>query len=163
MNQNDTNFLKFYNKIYQKFFWGDPRGAKPRGWKELKKVIKQHVKKKSEIVKDGWKPSTKAVTELQNELGLKLLPGKVHQKWFRDPTTGLHSNDAESEISKLKGWMRKRYGSIRGRAGPEDEVDHNLASKVDEYMFLNNIGSSMDNVMEALHYANGGKHRARDI
>ena len=70
---------------------------------------------------------------------------------------------AESEISKLKGWMRKKYGSIRGHARPEDEVDQNLASKVDEYMFLSNIGSSMDDIMEALHFANGGKHRARDI
>ncbi len=87
----------------------------------------------------------------------------MHQKWFRDPTTGFHPNDAESGISRLKGWIRKRYGSIRGHAGPGGEVDQNLASKIDEFMFLSNIGSSMDDIMAATQFANGGKRRARDI
>ena len=137
--------------------------GKPRGWKELKMTIRAHVKKKSEIVKDGWKASTKAVKELQEEDGLKLLPEVVHQKWFRDPTTGLHSNDAESEINRLKGWMRRKYSSIRGRAIEGDEVDKNLEKKIDEFMFLKNVGSSMSDIMAAIHFGNGGKHHACDI
>ena len=64
---------------------------------------------------------------------------------FRDPSTGFHTNDAESGNNKLKKWSRTRYGKL-----------HINASEMDEYVFYVNVGSSMCDVFHGLAMANGG-------
>jgi hypothetical protein len=145
--------------------------GKPRGWKSLKKVIKTHIKRKSHLVKDGWRGSTTAV-EMCRDMGYKWLPPVIHQKHFRDPKTGLHTNDAESEINRVKQWMRKKYHRLCSRArtvrdgNGDEEVEtspHTLQCKLDEFMFLKNVGNEMSTIMRALQCQNGIKHRFRDI
>ena len=63
----------------------------------------------------------------------------VHETCFRDPTTGFHTNDAESENSRLKSWSRKRYGKLFISSG-----------EMDEYVYYVNGGDSMSAVMKGL-------------
>ena len=134
-------------------------GGKPRGWQEMQKALAKHVQKKSILVKDGWKASTKAVGPAKREMKWKLLPPVIHQKWFRDPKTGVHTNDAESEIARVKGWMRKK-AFTRGRAKNSDSPDSILQCHLDEFMFLKNMGKEMSTVMAAFVFTNQVKHRA---
>ena len=145
--------------------------GKPRGWKSMLPVIKKHVKKGSHIVKDGWRGSTKAVQSAHG-MRYKLLPEVIHEKHFRDPKTGLHTNDAESEINRLKQWMRKKYARLgsRDRKSGSSSSDTaevgsttSLSFKLDEFMFLKNVGNDMGQVMVAFQWVNGKAHRPRDV
>ena len=145
--------------------------GKPRGWKSTIGVIKKHVKKGSHVVKDGWKGTTAAVGKAP-EMRYKLLPVVVHQKHFRDPKTGLHTNDAEAEINRLKQWLRKKYAHLgnreMGRGSSSSDAAENvpttvLSLKLDEFMFLKNVGSDMDQAMAAFQWANGKAHRPRNV
>ncbi len=71
-----------------------------------------------------------------NSLGYKSDPPVKHEKHFRDPSTGFHTNDAESENNRLKKWSRTRYGKLQLNA-----------SEMDEYVFYVNVGSSMCDVL----------------
>ena len=63
---------------------------------------------------------------------------------YRDNETGFHTNDAESENSRLKRWSRLRYGRL--------SLD---AHEMDEYIFYVNVGESMGAVMRGLAVSNG--------
>ena len=69
----------------------------------------------------------------------------MHKEGYRDVHTGFHTNDAESENSRLKDASRARYGHLRLT---EDELA--------EYAFYVNIGSSMPNVLRGLAVSGGG-------
>ena len=58
--------------------------------------------------------------------------------------TGFHTNDAESENSRLKGKNRKRYGQLNLN-------ENELA----EYVFYINVGSTMTKVLEGLAVCSG--------
>ena len=125
-------------------------------------TLKRHIKKHSICIKDGWVLSTKAIKE-SRDMGYKLLPPVVHKKHFRDPNTGLHSNDAESEINRVKSWMRKKYALIRGEELKNDLVDgiprNTLSYHLDEFMCLKNAGDTMDSIMETFRFNNGQRFR----
>eukprot|EP00439_Symbiodinium_sp_Y106_P087449 s33_g54.t2 len=93
------------------------------------------------LVFDGWRATEKAV----NSLGYTYAPPVKHEKHFRDPSTGFHTNDAESENNRLKKWSRTRYGKLQLNA-----------SEMDEYVFYVNVGSSLCDVFHGLAMANGG-------
>ena len=134
--------------------------AKPRGYKELVKQFAKHVRKGSFIVADKWKATKKAV----QELGYSMPPEMVnHSKWFRDPATGYHTNDAESEINRLKSWMRKKYGRVQTRGSGDEEPDRILTAHLDEFMVLKNVGNAMSTIMRAFSFVRGKAFRAVDI
>ena len=62
-----------------------------------------------------------------------------------NPSTGFHTNEAESENNRLKKWSRTRYGKLQLNV-----------SEMDEYVFYVNVGSRMCDVFHGLAMANGG-------
>ena len=88
-----------------------------------------------------------------DELGMKHAPPVIHAKHWRDPETGNHSNDAESENARLVMWMRQRYSKCRIKksslAGTGDETDLANTDILDifEYAHYVNIGATMTQVM----------------
>ena len=119
----------------------ESKDGKPRGLEEIKDTIEAHIAKESLLVHDAWTSTETAV----EELGYKHPPGIVHKEGYRDVHTGFHTNDAESENSRLKDASRARYGHLRLT---EDELA--------EYAFYVNIGSSMPNVLRGLAVSGGG-------
>lgn len=85
-----------------------PRG-KPRGLDSIKNVINSRVVRGSFLVFDAWRSTVSAVPQL----GFKHAPPVNHSKGFRERTKGFHSNDIESEFSRLKTWSRHRYGKLQ--------------------------------------------------
>ena len=82
---------------------------KPRGFDEIPATVQAKVAKGSYLILDGWLATEKAV----NSLGYGYAPPVKHEKHFRDPNTGSHTNDAESGNSRLKRWSRQRYGKLQ--------------------------------------------------
>ena len=113
----------------------------PRGLGEIKHTIADRIAKGSTVVSDGWSSTVSAL----RELGYKHPPPVVHEDGYRDLKTGFHTNDAESENSRLKGKNRKRYGKLLLN-------ENELA----EYTFYINIGSTMPKVLEGLAMSSGG-------
>ena len=89
---------------------------------------------------DGWTATKKAV----EALGYDYAPPVKHEKCFRDPATGFHTNDAESENGRLKKWSRRRYGKL--------SLD---ILEMDEYVFYVNVGTDMSSILKGLARANG--------
>ena len=108
---------------------------KPRGEAELKKTFEECLVKGVKLVFDGWTASVAAA----KSLGFQYAPPVVHDVAWRDATTGWHSNDIESEFSRLKHWNRARMGSLM-----ITEAD------VHEYTFLINAGAEMSDIMTGL-------------
>ena len=145
-----------------------PHGS-PRGLVSMTKVIKQHVKKRSFLVFDGWKSSVAAV----KRLGYRSAPPVDHCAGWRDRSTGFHSNDIESENARMKMWLRTRYSKMPvlnaaasdavGAADPEsapcEEEQTMPLPDLAEYAHYVNSGKSMAAAMEALANANGGAYR----
>ena len=137
-------------------------GGKPRGVESIKKVFVAHVRRKGALVADGWNPTAKAV----RELGYRMPPPAVHARHLRDPATVYHTNDAEAEIKRIKGWIRKKYSRLGARTGQgadPDEPNPVPEARVDEFVFLKNVGSDIDTAMAASRFKNGGAQSARDI
>jgi len=111
--------------------------GKPRGLKEIKDTLQGAVRKKSILVYDGWTSTDAAV----KELGYRHPPAIKHEDGWRDTETGFHTNDAESENNRVKGWSRHRYGRLS-----ITELD------MQEYVFYVNGGSDISLVMKGLAY-----------
>ena len=82
---------------------------KPRGAASISKVLSEHVKPGSKIASDGWISTTKAA----KDIGLKMLGTCDHGANFRNPKTGVHSNDAESEVADTRSGIApsgRRFG-----------------------------------------------------
>lgn len=96
---------------------------------------------------DSWKASTAAI----HDLGFKAAPPVNHSVGWRDTSAGFHSNDIESEFSRLKNMVRERYGRLSFQATSSDpDADSIDAGDLYEYAFRVNIGSSFDDVLRAL-------------
>ena len=119
----------------------DADEGKPRGLGEISDTLKTHVAKGAFLVHDGWLSTISAVASL----GYRSAPPVKHDECYRDPLTGFHSNDAESENSRLKRWNRGRYRKL--------QLDKH---EMDEYVYYINIGGGMGAVMNGLAMANGG-------
>jgi len=67
-----------------------------------------------------------------------------HSTHWRNPETGIHSNDAESEWARLKLFLRAKYSYARGpgRGGPKAEgvQEENVELNVAEYLYYTNVG-----------------------
>ena len=113
----------------------------PRGFDEIHDTIESRIAKGTTVVSDGWSSTVAAL----KELGFKGPPAVVHEDGYRDVKTGFHTNDAESENSRLKRKNRIRYGQLQLN---EKELS--------EYCFYVNLGSSMSKVMEGLALSNAG-------
>ena len=113
----------------------DAINGKPRGYEEIRDTLESRVRKGSIIVSDKWTSTTKAV----HALGYRAPPAIDHGVEFRDRETGFHSNDIESENSRLKTWSRERYHRLQLT---EDDLH--------EYAFYVNKGSSVADIMSAL-------------
>ena len=111
---------------------------KPRGLDEIRDTLKARNRPKTVLVYDGWKSKNNAA-ELH---GYRHPSAVIHDREYRDSTTGFHTSDAESENNRLK---RYRYGQ-----------QILSVNELDEYIFYINIGSGMDNVMQGLCVSNGG-------
>ena len=121
----------------------DAQAGKPRGLEEIRDTLQARVRKGSFLVFDGW-TATKAAVQ---DLGYRFAPPVVHEEGYRDVATGFHTNDVESENSRLKGWNRKRYGRL-----VLDEFE------MQEYVFRVNVGHTMAAIMSGLAAANGGRN-----
>jgi hypothetical protein len=64
---------------------------------------------------------------------------------YRDPTTGFHTNDAESENSRLKKWSRHRYGKL-----------NITTNEMNEYVFYSNVGSGLFDILKGMAVGGGG-------
>ena len=126
----------------------DAQEHKPRGVGEISDTLTALVSKKALLVHDGWTSSVQAV----RELGYRSAPPVIHELCYRDNATGFHTNDAESENARLKGWSRQRYGRIQLN---KDEMD--------EYMSYVNLGDSASIVLKGLALSNGAAVRNRPI
>ena len=117
---------------------------KPRGFEEIRAVLKQRIRHGSFLVFDKWMATVKAA---QN-LGFKTAPPVNHSLGWRDKATGFHSNDVEGEFSCIKRWCRARYSRL-------------LLTELDmhEYAFYMNAGKSISVVAGALVLLNDGKHK----
>ena len=119
---------------------GRPRNCLPVA-PDCQDTLQGAVRKNSFLVHDGW-TSTQAAVE---QLGYKHAPAVKHDEGYRDVETGFHTNDAESENSRVKGWNRHRYGKLMV-----------TKEEMDEYVFYVNVGEGIGDVMKGLAYANGG-------
>ena len=104
-------------------------------------TLQSRIAKGSFLVRDGWSSTDAAI----KALGFKSAPAVVHENAYRDVKTGFHTNDAESENSRVKGWNRVRYGQLRLNKG-----------EMDEYVYYVNIGRSFSQVAKGLAISNGG-------
>jgi hypothetical protein len=76
----------------------DAMKNEPRGLLEIKDTLQSRIRPKSMLVYDGWTSTDAAV----KRLGFKHAPPVVHELAYRDPETGFHTNDAESENNRIK-------------------------------------------------------------
>ena len=80
-----------------------PEG-KPRGTQSLAAAMSRAIADGSWIVSDEWKASGPAV----QRAGLNMEGQVCHVDTFRNPATGVHSNDIESEFAKFKAWIPEK-------------------------------------------------------
>jgi hypothetical protein len=104
------------------------------------------------LVSDKWASTVSAV----KELGYASAPAINHGQMFRH-RSGFHSNDMESEFSRLKTWLRQRYGSLRlgGASGADDKEMDIEDGDLCEYMYYINVGLEFKDVMNAIVLLNG--------
>ena len=123
--------------------------GKPRGIKSMKKAILKCISPKAFVVHDKWKASSPALADI----GFKSAPPVNHSQGWRDRATGFHSNDIESEFSRLKRYVRERYGRLSFQcqgADDAEETDAVDAGDLYEYTFKTNVGNSFFDVLKAL-------------
>ena len=77
-----------------------------------------------------------------------------YSKGSRNPDTGVHSNDAESEFARFKLFVRVKYGYMRAtNATDKVKKDRALELKLAEYVFYTNVGRDMQHIMAAFAYS----------
>lgn len=134
-----------------------PKGRGPRDGDSLAAVMQKRVRKKSKLASDGWGGT--AVAAAKQKLPLKQCN---HKQNMRDPKTGVHTNDAESEASRYKLWSRGKWSKVRSinKKTPEAKQKH-LKQHVSEYIAQTNVGENMmlkmEQVMEAFRLRDSGK------
>ena len=91
---------------------------------------------------DGWLASVSAA----KALGFQYAKVVIHDVCWRDPLTGWHSNDIESEFNRLKRWNRTRHGTLM-----ITEAD------MHEYTFYINGGDKLSDIMRGLSVGCAGR------
>eukprot|EP00971_Amphidinium_carterae_P203038 4029173-Amphidinium_carterae.1 len=79
-----------------------PQG-RPRRTGNLSRVIKTHVKCGSRCLADGWRGPSAACKRLRQS---------NHRENYRNGRTSLHSNDAESDVSRCRLWHRAKWSKV---------------------------------------------------
>ena len=110
-------------------------GGKPKGAQELAGVMGGHIRPETMVISDGWRRTKGACGKL-----------KVSHKTAEHRDTflsdeGYHSNDAASEISRFRRWVRAKYGSCW--TGAKGEHGQRLQGILAEYQLFSNHGSQM--------------------
>ena len=79
-----------------------------------------------------------------------------HSKNWRNPVTGTHSTDIESEFARFKLFLRVKYNWVRATNTQKAALkDWALECKLGEYVFYTNVGRSMEKIMGAFRYWSG--------
>ena len=125
-----------------------PRG-RPRGKQSLLNVMSKRLKEGSGVVADEWTSTPGAV-----EAAGSSMEGTVnHSTNWRNPATGVHSNDIESEFARFKLFLRVKYDYARNsNASSSEGKDLAMEHKLAEYVFYTNVGQTMDAIMAAFKY-----------
>ena len=112
----------------------------------MTKVFKDKVHKESLVVSDRWWSTPVAV----EATGSTVMGSVNHGENWRDPETGIHSNDAESEWARLNFFLRTKYGWVRANNGRDDHMnDKHLSLNIAEYLFYTNVGREFKDIMKA--------------
>lgn len=123
------------------------KDGKSRGTASMKMALTKCISKKAFAVHDAWKASSAAIAQL----GYKSAPPVNHSAGWRDPKTGFHSNDIESEFSRLKGKVRERYGRLCFQATASSSSDDAVEDgDLYEYAYRVNIGDGFNDILKAL-------------
>ena len=124
----------------------------PRGTGSLTEVFKRRIKPHTDAVADKWGATVPALA--QANVGLR---GQVnHNENWRDPATGYHSNDIESEWGRFKLWFSQRYSYVRSSNNKDDRLkQRKMQHHVDEYVYYVNVGSDIASIMKAFIHYNG--------
>lgn len=136
----------------------DAPNKKPRGHASMTSVVEKYVNKGSFLIFDGWRSSEAAV----KQLGYCHAPPVNHSIGWRDTVTGFHSNDIESENSRLKGWLRARYTdlriSVQDQTGGEETYNYagSISRDLSEYCYNVNVGPTVGDAMKGVAAAAGG-------
>ena len=128
-----------------------PEG-KPQGAKSLAQMIINGLMDGTLIVVDEH-PSTPSAAD---QAGFTIDGRVCHRKEFRNPATGVHTNDVESEFARFKLWHRTKFAFVRVAAASESDESTrraNVMRKVMEYTFYTNVGRKMSDVMMAVRYS----------
>ena len=77
-----------------------------------------------------------------------------HTDTYRNPDTGVHSNDIESEFSRLKNFIKHKFTHVRA-SNHTDEASKRrlLVMHLMEYVFYTNVGSKMADIMLAIKHS----------
>ena len=100
--------------------------GKPRGFDEIRATVQSDVQKGHTWCLMVGLPGGKS-----RSFWSSICSPPKHERHFRDPRTGFHTNNAESENSRVKTWTRQRYGKL-----------HLNEIEMDEYIFYVDAGSS---------------------
>ena len=117
----------------------------------MERALAACISKKAFLVHDAWTASTAAI----QSVGYKAARPVNHSVGWRDNSTGFHSNDIESEFSRLKHLVRERYGRLSFQATLETSQPEECDGELDlgdlyEYAFRVNVGSSFEDARQAL-------------
>ena len=126
-----------------------PKG-RPRGKDSLLHVMRKHLRADSGVVADEWTATPPAVAAAGSEM-----KGTVnHSKEWRSSSTGHHSNDVESEFGRFKLHLRVKYDYVRQSNSTDwAKKDKSMEWKLAEYVFMTNVGKSMECIMDAFRYS----------
>ena len=122
----------------------------PRGKESLLKTMRERLKTESLYVSDEWASTPGAV----EAAGSSMLGTCNHSKSWRNPITGIHSNDAESEFARFKLFVRVKYDYMRATNATDPmKKDRAMELKLAEYVFYTNVGREMRHIMAAFAFA----------
>ena len=104
----------------------------------------------SELVSDKWQGTFAGAAKA----GLRMYGSVNHTDHWRDPHTGVHSNDAESEFARVKLFLRTKYGYCRSSNNKDPKKkDAMLELHISELVFYTNVGRDLEHVMKAMKHA----------
>ena len=126
--------------------------GKPRGTSSLAQILSRYIKHNTDAVADKWGATAPALRQAGR--GLR---GQVnHDQNWRDPITGYHSNDIESEWGRFKLWYQHRCSYVRSPNNVSDTQKRALMQdQLNEYVFYVNVGSDIATIMRAFQHYNG--------
>ena len=89
-----------------------PASGKARGTDEMAAALRCCVRQRSLVVHDCWWATAAALKKLNYQQA----PAVNHSQGFREHVdgqrSGWHSNDAESEVARLKSVVRSRFDQV---------------------------------------------------